>query len=352
MPVSPLISVIVPVYNVEKYLRKCLDSICCQTYGNLEILCVNDGSTDGSAAILEEYAAKDPRIKVFTQANAGQAAARNVGLEHVTGEWVTGVDSDDYLEPDTYECALAVGRDDVDIVCFGTRVMWENRASETYLLDFYQIPPLPTQNTNAQLIADTNDSFCNKLTRTALLRSVDFSFPHGLWYEDSYYWRAVAPFAKKISFISAEKYNYIRHDHSTMSQVFAKNEKIMDRILIAEKLMKFYATHPLPEHLLQVELNSFLFCFNCALCDAPRNMHPRVWDSMRTIAHQHQMFDKWPKQLCFLKPIPLLLRPFVHHQSPNKSSYGIPGFRPLVIQRKNGMKIIRFLGIKLHRKPC
>ena len=86
MPDSPLISVIVPVYNVEKYLRKCLDSICGQTYRNLEILCVNDGSTDGSAAILEEYAARDARIKVFTQPNRGLSAARNTGLEHATVE--------------------------------------------------------------------------------------------------------------------------------------------------------------------------------------------------------------------------------------------------------------------------
>ena len=133
MSQAPLISVIVPVYNTEKYLRKCLDSICGQTYRNLEIICVNDGSPDNSATILEEYAARDERIKVLTQANAGLAAARNAGLAFASGEWVTGVDSDDYLELDAYEYAINAATPDVDIVCFGTRLVWKGvKYNEAY----------------------------------------------------------------------------------------------------------------------------------------------------------------------------------------------------------------------------
>ena len=349
---SPLVSVIVPVYNVEQYLRKCLDSICGQTYRNLEILCVNDGSTDGSPAILEEYAARDARIRVFTQENAGQGAARNLALQHLRGEWVTGVDSDDYLEQDAYEYAMRAAADDVDITCFGTHVVWENRPPENHLPVFYKLPDIAAQSPGASLMASINDSFCNKITRTALLREIDFSFPDGMWYEDSYYWRVAAPCARKIAILQEEKYHYVRRNGSTMSQVFTKQEKTFDRVHIAGKLMDFYAEHPLPAHLQRVQLNSFLFCFACALSDVPCGLHPRVWESMRQIAQQHALFDKWPEQLRFLKPVPLLLRPFVRHQGPGKSSYGLPGFRPLVIQRRNGMKITRFLGIKLHRKPC
>lgn len=100
---APLISVIVPVYNTAPYLRQCLDSICNQTYQNLEVICVNDGSTDNSAEILEEYAAKDSRIIVITQTNAGPSVARNVAIEQAKGEWIASVDSDDWIEPDTYE---------------------------------------------------------------------------------------------------------------------------------------------------------------------------------------------------------------------------------------------------------
>lgn len=92
-----MISIIVPVYNVEPYLRKCLDSILDQTYRDLEILIIDDGSTDGSGAICDEYAGKDDRIKVFHTENKGLSAARNLGLDNATADWIGFVDSDDWI---------------------------------------------------------------------------------------------------------------------------------------------------------------------------------------------------------------------------------------------------------------
>lgn len=92
------VSVIVPVFNVEKYLRQCLDSILQQTYQNLEIIIINDGSTDGSDAICREYAGKDSRISYFAKENTGISDTRNVGIRQATGEYVTFVDSDDWVE--------------------------------------------------------------------------------------------------------------------------------------------------------------------------------------------------------------------------------------------------------------
>ncbi|MBQ6616502.1 MAG: glycosyltransferase [Thermoguttaceae bacterium] len=103
----PAVSVIIPVYNVEPYLRECLDSVVNQTLRDLEIICVNDGSTDGSPAILEEYAAKDSRIKIVNKVNGGLNSARNAGLDRVTGEYFAFVDSDDWLDVTTYEKAYA-----------------------------------------------------------------------------------------------------------------------------------------------------------------------------------------------------------------------------------------------------
>ena len=94
---TPLVSVIVPVYNVEKYLECCLDSIVGQTYQNLEIILVNDGSTDRSGEICRQYAQNDSRIRLFTQVNQGQSVARNAGLDNMGGEYVVFVDSDDYI---------------------------------------------------------------------------------------------------------------------------------------------------------------------------------------------------------------------------------------------------------------
>lgn len=104
---TPKISVIIPIYNVEPYLRECLDSVINQTFRDLEIICVNDGSTDGSAAILEDYAAKDSRIKVITKENGGLNTARNAGLDNVSGEYFAIVDSDDWLDVTAYEKAYS-----------------------------------------------------------------------------------------------------------------------------------------------------------------------------------------------------------------------------------------------------
>ena len=101
----PLISVIIPVYNVEKYLRECVDSVLAQTYKNLEIILIDDGSKDKSGQICDEYATKDTRIKVFHQTNSGASAARNYGLTQATGILLSFVDSDDTIEPNTYEIA-------------------------------------------------------------------------------------------------------------------------------------------------------------------------------------------------------------------------------------------------------
>lgn len=117
---SEKISVIVPIYRVEEYLPACLDSILRQTYGNLEILLVDDGSPDRCGEICEEYAARDARIRVIHKANGGLSSARNAGLEIASGDYIAFVDSDDFLEPDAYECMLAAAKKyDVGLVCAG-----------------------------------------------------------------------------------------------------------------------------------------------------------------------------------------------------------------------------------------
>lgn len=118
---NPLITVIIPIYNVEKYLRECLDSVLAQTYTNLEILLVDDGSTDGSGAICDEYAGKDSRIRVIHQENGGLSAARNTGLDAARGEYVSFVDSDDVVGPHfievLYDALIQVGVQ-LSLCCF------------------------------------------------------------------------------------------------------------------------------------------------------------------------------------------------------------------------------------------
>ena len=115
----PAISVIIPIYNVEKYLRRCLDSVKNQTFQDWEAICVNDGSPDNSAAILAEYAAKDARFKIVDKENGGLSDARNAGMKIASGDYILYLDSDDFIHPQTMEIAHALAvRDKSDIVSF------------------------------------------------------------------------------------------------------------------------------------------------------------------------------------------------------------------------------------------
>lgn len=128
---TPVISVIIPIYNVEKYLARCLDSVVNQTYPNLEIILVNDGTPDGSVAIAEAYQEKDKRIKLLHQENAGLSEARNTGIATATGDYIAFLDSDDWLELDAYEYLLQLlVAHDADISIGGIR-RTERVVSET-----------------------------------------------------------------------------------------------------------------------------------------------------------------------------------------------------------------------------
>lgn len=133
---KPLISIIVPVYNVEKYLSKCLDSLVNQTYENIEIVCVDDGSTDSSGAICDEYAKKDARIKVIHKENGGLSDARNAGLEAINGEYVMFIDSDDWIDIDTCEqCINTLERYDVDLILWSYIREYDNNTKPKRLFE-------------------------------------------------------------------------------------------------------------------------------------------------------------------------------------------------------------------------
>ena len=141
---NALISVIVPVYNTSQYLPVCIESILCQTYKNLEIILIDDGSTDSSGEICDKYAQKDPRIKVIHKKNAGVSAARNDALKIMTGEYVGFVDSDDTVSPNMYEeLYLAIVRSDADIAVCGYKSF----------RDDFDIPPISAERSDNPSIA-------------------------------------------------------------------------------------------------------------------------------------------------------------------------------------------------------
>ena len=210
------ISVIVPVYNTAQWLRRCLDSVCGQTYPHLEIICVNDGSTDESAKILEGYAAQDSRIKVITQENAGPSVARNAALELATGEWVTGVDSDDYIAPDLYEKAIAHATDSVDMVLFGVQEVDD----EGQLLPpraYFELPEREDCEMTPELAEKVNACFWSKLWRRSVLEEHHLRFPVGLHlHEDDAFYYASLLYIRRVSICSCHGYMYVQRTGSIM----------------------------------------------------------------------------------------------------------------------------------------
>lgn len=182
---QPFISVIIPVYNIMDYLPRCVDSVCGQTYENLEILLVDDGSTDGTGALCDELAAKDERIRVFHKENGGSSSARNLGIAHAKGSFLGFVDSDDYIEADMYErlvqalserdCLIAqVGRDELaedgkrlPDICNPPKEMYVYSAAE-FLREL--------------LLHKGDCSFCTKLVHRSLFDGQ--RFPEGVLNED------------------------------------------------------------------------------------------------------------------------------------------------------------------------
>lgn len=257
-----LISVIVPVYNTAPWLRRCLGSICAQTYRNLEILCVNDGSTDNSAEILAEYAAQDSRIKVFTQENAGLSAARNTALAHATGEWVTGVDSDDYLEQGVYERAVACADDGVDMVFFGVLDVDEAGAPMPYNA-YFALPAAGEYEMTPELAENLNVCFWSKLWRRSLLEENNLRFPHGLVHEDEALYYLSLPHMRKIVICPEIGYNYVQRVGSIMNSGAMMNlERVSRYVPVLDFVRREYGRR----HLLRTPARVYLVKMFLRIC--------------------------------------------------------------------------------------
>lgn len=174
-----MISIIVPVYNVEPYLRKCLDSILDQTYRDLEILVIDDGSTDGSGKISDEYK-KEERVRVFHTENRGLSAARNLGLDNASGDWIGFVDGDDWIEQDMYEVLLKraeeTGADVVECGCHA------NFKSTSYLYPAIQRTVSGLESVEVLIRGEIRTQVWNKIWRSHLF--ADIRFPEGHSFED------------------------------------------------------------------------------------------------------------------------------------------------------------------------
>lgn len=248
-----LISVIVPVYKVESYLDRCVASIVNQTYSNLEIILVDDGSPDNCPAMCDAWAEKDPRIKVIHRENGGLSDARNAGMAIATGEYIAFVDSDDYLAPEMYQHLYEhLVADGSDIAACGVEMVFED-GSPSRMLTKSGCCVLNTAEAMASVIAEDwlkQPVWC-KLYKTELIR--DILFPVGKYHEDVFWtYRAVAV-AQKVSILDTPCYFYTQRSGSIMGSGYSL--KRLDAIEAKQHRLEFIKENfPVLKEKAQVDL--------------------------------------------------------------------------------------------------
>lgn len=224
------ISIIVPIFNSEKYLERCLDSLINQTFKNIEIILVNDGSTDSSREIISRYLNKDNRLKCIDKKNEGQASARNLGLSIAKGEYISFIDSDDWIEINMlekmYDFAII---NNADVCMCGINYHYEKQI-------IAELPKL-IKNKKEAFIDPLMASPCNKVYKKSMLKNIKF-YEGGIKYEDLYFNMIVYMNMKKIVHLQEIYYNYDRTNiDSTISTV---SERVLDILIILNEINLYY----------------------------------------------------------------------------------------------------------------
>lgn len=237
------ISIIVPVYNVAKYLARCLDSLQNQTFKDIEIICVDDGSTDNSGQILDKYAQNDSRIKVIHQTNGGLSCARNSGIKIANGRYISFVDSDDWVDKDFIEKLYdAIIRNDADIAA--ASIIRKREHNEKFRVHYTAENCFETL---AEKIAACSLPKCcyvwNKLYKKEII--ADWQFKAGVYFEDVLWMPEVLKKSKKLVSVPSVNYYYWANPGSTVKQKQSA-KKISDRIDSKRHIIKFFEENNLP----------------------------------------------------------------------------------------------------------
>ena len=217
----PAVSIIIPVYNTEKYLRECLDSVLAQTMTDIEVLCVDDGSTDSSPEILNEYAAKDPRVTVInSETNKGLGGARNLGLPHATGKYLLFLDSDDIFKPQIVEKTYARAEEtNADICVFGGEEYYENTGERRPMPWLCRSDLCPETVFSAKdrpndIFCISSPSACNKLFRREFINAEGIVFPNMRTCEDGPFSYTALACAERITLLNEVLFSYRQHSAS------------------------------------------------------------------------------------------------------------------------------------------
>lgn len=244
---QPLISVIVPVYKAEAYLDKCVQSIRNQTYANLEIILVNDGSPDRCGEMCEAFAKEDSRIRVFHKENGGQSSARNLGLDNMTGEYVGFVDSDDWIEPDMYSRLYSLTEEHHgQIACCGVYKDYPN-GSVAYFNHLYpgdhQVRVFQTHDALREMLQNFRVTYspCDKLYHRDIWNGLRMT--EGKIYEDMEILPKLVERAQTVVYDPVPKYHYIMTEVSTIRGAY-NLRRMAEADIAREKAEDYKVRHP------------------------------------------------------------------------------------------------------------
>lgn len=247
------VSVIVPAYNVEDYIQNCLQSLISQTLTDIEIIIIDDGSTDKTKEIISEFAQNDLRINLITQQNQGVSAARNAGMRIATGEYIGFVDSDDWIDPDFYEKLYeAAKRHDADVSV--ASILKHKKNYQKYNVHYNDSKCANTIQEKIKISENKNRRFFyvwNRIYRTSLIRNNNLTFPEGRLLEDIKFSMHAIYYANRIVSVPKVKYHYVERSNSIIKSKDKTGKKRNDHIIAYVELQEFAKKHniKLPERL-------------------------------------------------------------------------------------------------------
>ena len=283
----PKVSLIIPVYNVENYIEKCLDSVINQTLKYMEIIIVNDGSKDSSKQKIEKYLKKYPTIKYLEKENGGLSDARNYGMPYATGEYVAFLDSDDYVEKTMYEEMYNLGKkENADMV--ECDFVWEypNKKRE----DIGEI-----YNTKKEMIEKGHVVAWNKLIKREILEKTNIKFPVGLRYEDMEFFYKLVPYINKVSFVKKCMVHYVQREDSIANTQNSRTKevfKILDNVISYYKEKNLYDEYK--EELEYIYVR-FLLCSSLKRMCKIANKSERKQAQNETWENINKNFPGWRK---------------------------------------------------------
>ena len=235
------VSIIVPVYNVEKYLSKCLESLINQTLKDIEIICVNDGSGDNSLDILKNFAQKDSRIKIIDKQNEGVAIARNIALEQATGDYIGFVDSDDYIDLDYFEKLYNTAtKNNSDIAV--ASILKHKKYFDKYNVRYSEEQVAENIQEKIKLCGDKKHFFFyawNKIYKTDLIKNNKIKFSEGQIYEDVMFAMNALYFSNKVVYVPNTKYHYVERNNSLVKYKDNTGKKAEDLTKAYTNLQEF-----------------------------------------------------------------------------------------------------------------